>query len=172
MNSKRLSILIGLFLTLCGSATAEYVELRQEKNQFNKMQNGAGIVIPVGTTGNQFKAAIFFASPAGGKKAGEAGHASNRRRPAPINFSTRAWALLTMVAHFSISLARSSLPRTRMRTATTWSQASPRWTTGKPSRTTPTRRSYPLLLSMAASTGAPARKRCMPRAPVLQTSFG
>ena len=29
------------------------------------MQTGAGIQQPVGTTGNQFKAAIFFASPTG-----------------------------------------------------------------------------------------------------------
>ena len=63
MNSKRFTVLIVTVLALGQSALAEYVELRQEKNQFNKMQTGAGIVQPVGTTGNQFKAAIFFASP-------------------------------------------------------------------------------------------------------------
>ena len=73
MFNFRLIISFGFVLAFCHSATAEYAELRQEKNQFNKMQNGAGIVQPVGTTGNQFKAAIFFASPAGGKVAGVAG---------------------------------------------------------------------------------------------------
>jgi hypothetical protein len=73
MSNLRFLISFLFVFTLCQSATAEYAELRQEKNQFNKMQNGAGIVQPVGTTGNQFKAAIFFASPAGGKKAGVAG---------------------------------------------------------------------------------------------------
>ena len=63
MNSKRFTVLIVTVLALGQSALAEYAELRQEKNQFNKMQTGAGIVQPVGTTGNQFKAAIFFASP-------------------------------------------------------------------------------------------------------------
>ena len=66
MFNLRFIISFGFVLVFCQSATAEFAELRQEKNQFNKMQNGAGIVIPVGTTGNQFKAAIFFASPAGG----------------------------------------------------------------------------------------------------------
>ena len=63
MCSKRFTILIGISLALCRTVSAEFLQLDQTKNRYNKMQTGAGLKEKDGGTPNQFKSAIFFGSP-------------------------------------------------------------------------------------------------------------
>ncbi len=63
MCSKRFTILIGISLALCQTVSAEFLQLDQTKNRYNKMQTGAGLKKHVEGTGDQFKTAIFFGSP-------------------------------------------------------------------------------------------------------------
>ena len=67
MIDKRIYVLICVLLSLRATINAEYAELRQDINNFNILGAGSGITQGTGTTGNQFKSAMFFGSAFYGK---------------------------------------------------------------------------------------------------------
>ena len=62
MSDKKIYLIICFLLYICPFVNAEYAELRQDKNNFNILGAGSGITQGTGTTGNQFKSAMFFGS--------------------------------------------------------------------------------------------------------------
>ena len=76
MSDKKNYLIICLLIYLCPVINAEYAELRQDKNNFNILGAGSGITQGTGTTGNQFKSAIFF---------GSSFYGSNKKEPQAAN---------------------------------------------------------------------------------------